>query len=156
MSTFNCLARTLLFEDKGTFNQETVDGRILVYRNPIRLSTQFRLSSSRISMDSQLKALDKLTQYFFDNRTLDAIVPSSFTTVPTLYEKLCQQKAELKAVSTPQEPNPLGFDFNFEYIALYHSGTLLREESRVKTRTIQMGSVPNGNSGMGNTERSVS
>ena len=139
------LRREMLDEDGGSFTSSPSADHSLVFRNPTRLRVSYLLASPALSPTARLSAYDRLTTFFFDNRSLAPFVPSSLETHPALAEKLRAQKAELRMT----EPHSAaftealwlakatqGFSFGFDYTALYHSGNPLREERRVRTRVI--------------------
>jgi len=133
--TLDLLRHEIVEENKGTLLDPVNDERVLVFRTPARLKATFRLSHHSLSGPARLAALDKLTSWFFDHRSLEPFFPESMAQFPALRDALTTQRADLRLVA-PAEPPPFGFHFVFEYAALYHSGTALREEVRVRTRTV--------------------
>lgn len=129
------LRHEIVEEHKGTLVETRDDDRVVVYRAPARIKATFRLSHPSLSGAARLQALDKLTSWFFDHRSLEPFFPEACVASPALREALTAQRADLRLV-TPELVPSSGFHFVFEYAALYHSGTALREEVRVRTRTV--------------------
>jgi hypothetical protein len=129
-----CLKEKILNESNpGTFTVENED-HFTVYRNPARIKISFELKGDSIPVNLALKASDKLTNYFFDHRTLEPFLPETYKEEPVLYKKLSAQKAEIQMTNHSFE----NCYFAFDYSALYHSGHPLKDEQRTKTRIIDL------------------
>ena len=137
--TLDLVRHEIVEEHKGTVVEARDDERVAVYRAPARLKATFRLSHPSLAGTARLQALDKLTSWFFDHRSVDPFFPEACGASPALREALTAQRAELRLGVSPPGPEAAvsaSFHFVFEYAALYHSGTALREEVRVRTRTV--------------------
>jgi hypothetical protein len=135
--------------EKGTFNVAVPPDRFLVYRNPSRITISFALMANGLPSSQALRAHDKLYSYFFDNRAIDAFLPESLRGRVGLCDRLTSQKAELRMKVDPDgdkawlyESVPELFLFQFDYLALFHSGNPLREEVRTKQRVIDYSTDP--------------
>lgn len=136
-------------EDRGTFTAKLPgdNDRFVVYRSPTRMTASFLLEGKSLPASERLDALDKLTQYFFDNRTIDPILPENFAVSTSLRERMLSAKAELRQVDVQPFVSSQGqslatmsdrFVFAFDYCALFHSGNVLREETKTKQRVIDL------------------
>lgn len=136
------IKKTMSDTEKGTFTSPFGENGFMVFRNPVRLKATFSLVGTAITNASSLRAMDQLMGYFFDHRTLEPILPKSFSKYPKLFEKMASQKAELRMTEADaSQTQSQGFFFTFEYLALYHSGNPLREELKTKTRIIDFDSM---------------
>lgn len=140
------LGKEFLETDSGTFTAPTSAGSFLVFRNPVRTCVSYLILGNGLLAQNKLRTYDKLMGHFFDNARVDPFLPDSYKQYPALYERLAQTKAEVKvrgdlslgSQQLPSAPNTFdGFRMVLDYTAQYHSGTLLREENRVKTRVIE-------------------
>jgi len=125
-----------IVDEKATFTVETSSDRFLVFRAPAKITIGFVLTSRDMPTDAGLKNLDRLTAYFFDHKSIAPILPIAFQRHLPLYERMSNQRAEIKPTRVPPEYVREGFSFAFDYTALYHSGNPLREEQRAKQRII--------------------
>lgn len=142
-----------LDSDKGTFTVAMEEERLLVFRAPVRMAASFVLMGGPLAAPHVMRAYDRLTTYFFDNRTMDPFLPEAFRSYPALYARLSAHKAEL---ALAEEPAALGaateerteragrLRLGLVYTALYHSGSPLREETRVTSRVIDYQNDKNG------------
>ncbi len=118
---------------------------MLQFREPVLMTTTFGLYAQGLSSESQLAALDHLTSYFFDNRSMQPILPDNYGRFAPLQKRLSLRKADLSLVqeNLPRSASTrdLGgvLDFRFQYSALYHSGNPLRETPKVQQRVISYG-----------------
>ncbi len=136
-----------LDQEKGTFLCESAQDKFVVFRNPSRMTISFSLVGTAVPSAIALRAYDKLCAFFFDSRTIDPFLPEGFKAFPALFDRMRAHKADIRIQS--REPNTTRgeeFRFDFDYMALYHSGNPLREEHKTKQRVIDI------NDG---TERSV-
>lgn len=135
------VGRELLEDDKGSFRCSVLPDGFLVFRSPVRMRTSFSLVGTSVNHGWALKAYDRLTTYFFDNRSVGPFLPESFAKYPDLYDRMKGHRGEIRVrQQTAETVSNNGFSFGFDYIALYHSGNPLREEQRTKTRIIEMNS----------------
>ncbi len=133
------IERALVEDDKGSFNCALPPDRYLVFRNPVEMRVSFQLVGMGLNRMQSLGAYDRLTSFFFDNRSIEPFLPTSYAKYSSLFEKLKSRKAELKFRGQEKNFDPRqNFSFGFDYLALYHSGNPMREEQRVKTRVIEM------------------
>lgn len=137
-----CLVgKEIMEDDKGSFTASQPPDRVFVFRNPVRMRVSFTLVSWGLARNHALKAHDRLTSYFFDNRSVEAFLPESFKKFPALLERMQSKRAELNvrevATNLGSVSSSGNFEFGFDYTALYHSGNMLREESRVKSRVLE-------------------
>jgi hypothetical protein len=130
------LRHEIVDEHKGTIVETRDEDRVVVYRTPARFRATFRLSHPTLTGTARLAVLDKLTAWFFDHRSLEPYFPESVGASPALREALGAQRAELRLLPPPEPAVVGGFHFFFEYVALFHSGTALREETRVRSRAV--------------------
>lgn len=127
-------------DSKGTFSINIPNDRVMVFRNPTKVSVSFILTGTGVSVDQRMRAWDKLSTYFFDNKTVEPFLPTGFQRFPALWEKMRAQKAEFRPTAESPSPNALPLEetlFAFDYVALYHSGNPLREEKVAKQRVIE-------------------
>lgn len=125
-------------QDKGTFSCPVPPDRFLVFRNPVRMTVGFTLRANNFHSEHRLRSYDRLVSYFFDHKSTEPFLPDSFRAYPGLYDRLSSSKAELRITDSQfseTNTNDL-FVFNFDYVALYHSGNALREEQKAKHRVI--------------------
>jgi hypothetical protein len=130
-------------EESGTFNETLPDGTLAVYRYPVKISVEVKLYAPKSNLNNRLNLIEKINAYFFDNKSIVAIVPPDFKKKSeTIYKKLAQHKAELSLKSQQEHENG-GLVFTFEYRGLYHTGTPLRSEKRVMERHLDMSEIKN-------------
>jgi len=139
----NFTVNTTSDNDKGSFSCKISQDRFLVFRSPSRLTLNFTLVAKDLPGSQLVRSYDKLVGYFFDHRAIDPFVPEALKKFGPLYEKLMSGKAELRVNEVGQIPSANhseteNFHFSFSYLALYHSGNPLREESKAKTRVIDL------------------
>ena len=140
------LGKKRLDRDQGSFNCPIGDDRFLVFRSPATVKVSFLLYGDNFTSPQKLKAYDRLNSYFFDRQSIDPFIPDSYRKYSALYNRLVSRKAELKIsddiaseASLTHDANgrPTDrFQFFFDYTALYHSGSPLREEQKIKQRVI--------------------
>jgi hypothetical protein len=126
--------------DEGdTIKLRTESDTVLFFRSPCRSSSVFSIALLNPDPLVRLKDLDRLCQFFFDHKTMDPILPNSLKSYPDLYQRLANSRATLKPID-PSTPalNDARVIFSFEYSALYHTGTPLREEKTVQRRNIEI------------------
>lgn len=142
------LGKEFLDQDSGSFTTPNESGNFHVFRNPIRMRASFLLLGNGLLSQNKMKTYDRLLSHFFDKSRVDPFIPEGFKKFAPLYERLMQTKAEvvirgdLSSGSNLGVPGTNGFDMFrmvLDYSALYHSGSLLREETRVKSRVIDYG-----------------
>ena len=138
-------------DSKGTFSinsgSASASDRVVVFRNPTRIAVTFALVAQNLPAEKQLRAMDKLSTFFFDNRSVEPFVPPGYGQYPQLMDKLKASKAEFKLsiespFSSTQTEAVKTFCFAFDYLALYHSGNPLREERIAKQRVIEYSTDP--------------
>jgi hypothetical protein len=111
---------------------------VLIFRSPILATFPFVIACPKTDLITRIQDLEKLSQFFFNNRSIEPFLPKALEEKPELYKNMIQSKAQLKTVSnSPHAERISGAIFSFEYTALYHSGKPLREEKLVQKRTIE-------------------
>lgn len=145
------IGHEVLQNDRGTFSCPEGDENILVLRTPSLVRSTYVLSANQLTWKQKMRAEDRLMALFFEKRTIEPFLPAALEKYPGLLEKLRARPAEMSvrgdlASGVQSGPNalerPKEFRFSFDYVALYHSGGVLRRDSRVRTRTIEF---PNEN-----------
>ena len=136
-------------QDKGTFSCPVASEKFLVFRNPVKVCVGFSLRANNFHAEHRMRAYDKLVSFFFDQKSIEPFLPLAYQEYPGLYGRLASAKAELRINDAPiTDGSGLdSFQFNFDYLALYHSGNPLREEQKTKQRVIEYFN--------GSTERSL-
>lgn len=128
-------------EPSSTFTSQS-DGRVLVFRNPIPFKLSINVYAELASTAECFRIFDKWFSYFFDNRSIEAFVPTFFQKYGDLNQKLVNTKAEVRLQKSPFEGTTAPL-VCFTYSHLYHSGNPLREEFKTKQRVLDIREVPN-------------
>lgn len=122
-------------ESKGSLTLKKEDGSFLTYRSAGQVRVEFVLSARGLSLATSLKTVEKLLQYFFDNRVFAAVVPQALSSQKELYEYLLSLKAEIRPLKTGGQVSlQSNIEFPFEYVGPFHSGMTHAQSAPVRKR----------------------
>jgi hypothetical protein len=123
---------------QGRTHQEDTDDTILMFRYPSLVQISYKLESGELTTSETYEYLESLSNYFFDRKKVQSIVPQELEKYPSLYNKLKSEKASFKLINLGPNQHCRGMVMDFVYMGPFHSGNPLRTEKLVTRRDVSI------------------